>query len=331
MKRKGQQLKPDIVLKNYWQNNEHFADFFNAVLFDGEQIINPDELESKDTEASYTSEHKSYVESIGASRDIIKVHKHSLEQGVELVLLGMESQEYVHYAMPMRVMGYDYSAYKKQYEINAQKYQGNKFLQRDEYLSKMKKEDKFIPVITVVVYYGEKPWDGAVSLCEMLNIPQQMRKFLNDYKMRLVEARRNNLVLHNMNNQDMFNLLEILLDKNRLLEETKNKAIQYTREHDVDKQVIMAVAGAARCKIDYNDLSREGDMDMCTVFEETWSQGRETGKAEGILEGKAEGIIEISLDCGFTETEIITKLQAKLNISQQKAQEYFDLFAKHTV
>ena len=89
----------------------------------------------------------------------------------------------------------------------------------------------------------------------------------------------------------------------------------------------MAVAGAARCKIDYNDLSREGDMDMCTVFEETWSQGRETGKAEG----KAEGIIEIGLDCGFTETEIITKLQAKLNISQQKAQEYFDLFAKHAV
>ena len=148
MKRKEQQLKADIVLKNYWQNNEHFADFFNAVLFDGEQVINPDELESKDTDASYISEHKSYIESIGASRDMIKVHKHSLEQGVELVLLGMESQEYVDYAMPMRVMGYDYSAYKKQYEVNVQKYKGSKILQGDEYLSKMKKEDKFIPVNT---------------------------------------------------------------------------------------------------------------------------------------------------------------------------------------
>lgn len=331
MKGKEQQLKPDIVLKNYWQNNEHFADFFNAVLFDGEQVIKPDELENKDTEASYISEHRSYTESIGASRDMIKVHKHSLAQDVELVLLGMESQEYVHYAMPMRVMGYDYSAYKKQYEINAQKYKGNKFLQGDEYLSKMKKEDKFIPVITVVVYYGEKPWDGAVSLREMLNIPQQMKKFVNDYKMRLVEARQSNLVLHNMNNQDMFNLLEILLDKNSPLNETKNKAIEYTREHDVDKHVIMAVAGATRCKIDYNDLSRGGDMDMCTVFEETWSQGRETGKAEGILEGRAEGIIEIGLDCGLTEDEIIAKLQMKLGISQQKAQGYFDLFTKHTV
>lgn len=28
----------------------------------------------------------------------------------------------------------------------------------------MKKDDRLVPVITVVVYYGEKPWDGAVSL-----------------------------------------------------------------------------------------------------------------------------------------------------------------------
>lgn len=35
---KGQPgLKPDIVVKNYWRNNEQFADFFNAVLFDGRQ------------------------------------------------------------------------------------------------------------------------------------------------------------------------------------------------------------------------------------------------------------------------------------------------------
>ena len=29
-----QKLKPDIIVKSYWRNNEQFADFFNAVLFD---------------------------------------------------------------------------------------------------------------------------------------------------------------------------------------------------------------------------------------------------------------------------------------------------------
>ena len=45
-------LKPDIVVKNYWRNNEQFADFFNAVLFEGRQLIKPDELENMDTEES---------------------------------------------------------------------------------------------------------------------------------------------------------------------------------------------------------------------------------------------------------------------------------------
>ena len=56
-----------------------------------------------------------------------------------------------------------------------------------------------------------------------------MRKFVNDYKMWLVEARQNNLVLHNMDNKDLFNLLEILLDKSKSLKEIRNRAIEYTQ------------------------------------------------------------------------------------------------------
>lgn len=139
---------------------------------------------------------KKYAESIKASRDNIKIRKKSTVYGVEFVLLGLESQENIHYAMPMRVMGYDYAAYKKQYDSNAQKYKTAEGLNEDEFLSRMKKTDRFIPVITVVVYYGEKEWDGAKSLHEMLNIPEKMAKYVNDYKMLLVEAKENNLVLH---------------------------------------------------------------------------------------------------------------------------------------
>ena len=33
MAKEKQDLKPDTVLKNYWNNNDQFADLFNAVLF----------------------------------------------------------------------------------------------------------------------------------------------------------------------------------------------------------------------------------------------------------------------------------------------------------
>ncbi len=100
--------------------------------------------------------------------------------------------------MPMRIMGYDYSVYKKQYDNNAQKHRDAKDLEGDEYLSGMKKTDKFMPVITVVIYYSETPWDGAATLHGMLDMGDEIAPYVNDYKMLLVEARQNNLALHNI-------------------------------------------------------------------------------------------------------------------------------------
>ncbi len=58
---KTQDLKPDTVLKNYWNDNEQFADIFNAVLFEGRQVIRPEGLEDVDTEESSVLEHRDYA------------------------------------------------------------------------------------------------------------------------------------------------------------------------------------------------------------------------------------------------------------------------------
>ena len=217
-------------------------------------------------------------------------------------------------------MGYDYGSYKKQYEQNASKYNTRDGLTEDEFLSRMKKTDTFILVITVVVYYGERSWDGAKCLHEMLNIPEEWKPFVNDYKMLLVEAKDNNLNLHNINNQDLFNLLEILLDTTLPTSTAKEKAMQYGREHQTQKEVVMTVAGAANCTLDYNAFSRKGDGAMYRVFEAT--------RLEGLEEGHAKGIIEMGIAYGVTEQDILGKLQENLNISLSKAQDYFKKFSK---
>lgn len=48
----------------------------------------------------------------------------------------------------------------------------------------------------------------------------------------------------------------------------------------------------------------------------------EKGMEKGLKKGKAEGIIELGLDLGFSENEILDRLQVKLGISLQEAQEY---------
>ena len=103
----------------------------------------------------------------------------------------------------------------------------------------LKKEDRFIPVVTIVVYYGEKEWDGALSLKQMMTIPKEMENIVNDYKMKLVEARQNDLLFYNVNNRDLFNLFGILLNKDKNTRELREEAIKYSVEHKVDKNVLI--------------------------------------------------------------------------------------------
>ena len=319
MRKKTQDVKPDTVLKNYWNNNEQFADLFNAILFGGEQVISPDELEDADTEESSILEHREYAESIKASRDSIKICKKSLTHGVEFVMLGLESQEHIHYAMPMRVMGYDYGTYKKQYDSNAKKYQTKNGMTDDEYLSRMKQADRFTPVITVVVYYGDNPWDGATTLHGMLNIPDKMKPFVNDYKMLLVEARQNDLIFHNMTNIAFFDMLKVVLDKSITKNEAKEKVIKYAIEHNVNKTVVMTVAGATNRKIDYHALSKKGDVTMCTLFDEIEKEGMIKG-----IQALIESLQEMEIPYNKTQNQ----LMVKFSLSEDTAQEYMDKFWK---
>ena len=113
-------------------------------------------------------------------------------------------------------------------------------------------------------------------------------------------------------------ILRIVLDNNRPIKETKEKVIEYTREHKVDKNVIMTVAGAANCKLDYNALDGKGDVDMCTVFEETRMEGR--------AEGRIEGIIKMLKKYNESDETIINELIAELGGFEEIAKGYLDKY-----
>lgn len=164
----------------------------------------------------------------------------------------------------------------------------------------------------------------------MLNIPEEVKQYVNDYRMMLIEARQNNLMLCHADNVDFFNLLEIILDRSIPGKEAKAKAIQYSEEHRTDKLVIMTAAGATNSKIDYNAFEK-GDGRMCTLFDEIARESETRGMEKGMEKGKAEGIIETGIDFGLSDKEILDRLQEKLNISMQTAQEYLLRFGRQSV
>ena len=161
----------------------------------------------------------------------------------------------------------------------------------------------------------------------MLDIPEEMKKYVNDYKMLLVEAGRNDLVLRHTDNVDLFNLLKIILDRSLPGHEAKKKAIQYSEEHRTGRAVIMTVAGATNSRLDY-DAFEKGDGSMCTLFEEIARENEIKFREKGREEGRAAEIIESGYEFGLSEDNILERLQKKLDVSLQTAREYLGRVGK---
>ena len=63
-----------------------------------------------------------------------------------------------------------------------------------EYLSKWKKDDRLVPVITLVFYYDTEQWDGSTDLYGMLQWGageadrELIKKYVPNYRINLVDA-----------------------------------------------------------------------------------------------------------------------------------------------
>ena len=181
-------ITPDTILKNFWKDNKRFADLFNACFFDGKPKLNPDDLTEVDTDISSLLQFHGYAETVKRIVDVVKKSAY----GVDFVILGIENQSKIHYAMPLRHMLGDAFSYLKEYNEIAKKYKDEKPRGTpDEFLSKMKKTDRLHSVLTICIYYGETPWDGPRSLIDMLDIPEAFKPLISDYKFNLIELRNN--------------------------------------------------------------------------------------------------------------------------------------------
>ena len=196
--------KFDAEGKQYLSNRVVFADAFNYLLYDGDQVIKPEELRELDTtELTIPYGNNARVPE-QKYRDLLKLWNAMMDDNAIYVILGAELQDKVHYGMPVKDGLYDMIGYAKQIselrrsyrkaseepdegELTAEDGDLRIRLSSEEFLSGLRKGDKLVPIITAVVYLGEKPWDGPRSLFEMLDVKdKRLIPFLNDYRLNLV-------------------------------------------------------------------------------------------------------------------------------------------------
>ena len=144
---------------------------------------------------------------------------------------------------------------------------------KDEFLSRFKKTDWLHPVITLCVYYGEKEWDGATSLKEMLELPDYLENLVPDYKMNLLQLRNSeNLKFKNKDVQTIFDVSRLIYDKNYGKITSIYKDQNLTNELGI---VIGAITGSQEL-INYAASEKKGgQFNMCTALDELVESGKE--------------------------------------------------------
>ena len=206
--------KADKLLKAYFQDREIFADAVNLFLLDKSDSfrVDPAQLREMNTNLvslPYGIDSKTEIERF---RDLLNAAVSMTDGRKAYLILGIENQDEVHLAMPIRNMLSDAMQYssqvqaitrsyraeqkkttgknKKKSKKKSQKREGKLFHTSGEFLSGLREGDKVLPVLTLVMYYGSDRWGAPRSLHEMIQWPEtgfDMKPYIPDYRLNLIE------------------------------------------------------------------------------------------------------------------------------------------------
>ncbi len=98
----------DVKSRLYLQQKELFADAFNYYIYDGNPVIQPEKLAEQDiSELSvhYESDAKETI--VQRYRNVLKLTILTEDHQTAYLMPGLEAQNQVHYAIPVRNMLYD--------------------------------------------------------------------------------------------------------------------------------------------------------------------------------------------------------------------------------
>ena len=291
----------NLAVNNLFKNPVYFADFINGIAFAGEQVIQPENLAYRPTKSGVL-----YVNSDEAKRTLEKDRDvqawGDLNLGMHFALFCLENQNNIHYAMPVRSYLYDALGYMEQVkELEKKHIERGDLLHVDEFLSKITKDDCIYPIITFVLYWGEKPWEGSTSLYEMMGLHDnkyagQIKGFLPDYKINPIDARQiEDVKAFKTSLQLLFSVLKY--SKNGMeLKRFKDDNSEQLRKVDPTIASAMITFLGERIRLGSNlrgQICREEAVDMCQGITDLIEEGREEGREEGIKIGVVFNLIDL--------------------------------------
>ena len=287
----------DTVSNRFWYDPARFASFMNANLYAGKDIIQPCDLVPVDRRYDHYT------------RDVIMKWTTDKQE----MYLAIENQLVEDLTMPYRNAMYDMKSYESQIRRLKRNYRETRDLEDPlETISRIKKEDRLIPCITFVIYYGQEEWKHHKSLKDMFRYKQINEANILESRMNLVQICKDDP--RRYRNKD----IQMCIDIAQPMFQKDLETIKKRYRQKIDKEVVMmicALTGSRRLEVIIS--KEEGDeIDMCKAIEE-WEeeiskQARNEGRLEGERRGEKRGerkqilqFIQEMLEKGYTDEMIL--------------------------
>ena len=284
--------KKDITHKSFFENPEWFADLMNAAFFGGEEILAAGELLPEDGALQKADE----TVTTERLRDVVKKQT---KDGSTFAMYILENQSTVDYSMLIRIMVEESLTYDKQVkEIRrANKTKFGNVLKEDEFVCGFRKSDRLAPVFTLVLYWGDKEWDAAVSLKDMVAVPaadyyeaKRVRDLIPNYRIKVFD-------LNKVKDFSLFKTALRTVFEFYSCRKSKEVLKRYLSNHEgevkaLDEESMFLLTTMIKEKRLFKKLARKEkkeEEDMCEAIQGMIEEGIAQGKAEGKEEGKAEG------------------------------------------
>ena len=271
----------DIAQKNFESYNDVVADIVNGSLFEGREIIKAESL----VDAQPFSQYKAADGILRQQERDVAKYCMDLNCNLRLALVGVENQMVIDLDMPIRVMGYDGVSYRD--ELNQDEIVVDKSTGR-----RRKVRGKRYPVITLVLYFGKRPWKKPLCLYDVIDVPDILKPFVNDFKLNLIDVPRLTPEQVKKYKGDFQIIADYFVQLSRHGEYVPlNKSIQHTDSFLKLMSVLTRDKRYAEVLEDLVD-GQEG-VRMCEVLDRVEARGEARGRAAGELAGAEKSRIEM--------------------------------------
>ena len=238
----GQKDKVEKLLEDY---PDVFADIINVLIYNGKQVIRPEEL----SETKVRSQHEQ-------ERDILKVWKKGEDYKI---IFGIENQTSADKTMSFRIMGYDGASY------------------RSQLLDSEENQKELCKVKTLVLYFGNKRWNVSKELKDTFNKTCNIKDTSDNYKINVFEIAYLTEEQINMFQSDFGIIADYFVKRRKGYKRIKNhKPIKHVDEMLKFMQIFAEDNRFLKLDVEKDE---KGEVTMCTILDAAINEGIVQGEA----------------------------------------------------